>query len=451
VTDVLLLSTYELGHVPFGLALPAAFLGRAGLAARTIDLAVEKLDEQAVRSARVVAFSVPMHTALRGALEVARRVRALAPDAVLAFYGLYAPLQRALLLDEGARIVLGGEHEEELVRAVKAALAGTLEAPVAPGPVLRRLRFPRADRSGLPALEAYAKLVVGAEQRVAGYTEASRGCLHHCRHCPIPAAYGGRFFVIPVETVLEDVAAQVEAGARHVTFGDPDFLNGPGQARAVVRGMRERFAGVTFDVTAKVEHLLRHRDLLPELADSGCAFVVTALESLNDTVLERLAKGHTRADALELLDVMAAAGLPLRPSLLPFTPWSTLADYAELLEVIEARGLVGHVDPVQLSIRLLLPPGSLVLEHERGAPWLGALDPPTLTVSWRHPDPRMDALHRTVERICRHAAHSRQDPADTFALIGEATAEARGEPPRPRRAVPGPGREVPRLSEPWFC
>jgi radical SAM superfamily enzyme YgiQ (UPF0313 family) len=451
VSDVLLLSTYELGHVPLGLALPAAFLAREGVAVRAMDLAVEELDEDAVRRARVVALSVPMHTALRGALRVLRRVRALAPEAVVAFYGLYAPLHRELLLAEGARIVLGGEHEEELVRAVKAALAGTLAEPVAPGPVLARLRFPRADRTGLPALERYAKLLVGAEERVAGYTEASRGCLHHCRHCPIPAAYGGRFFVVPVETVLEDVAAQVEAGARHVTFGDPDFLNGPGHARAVVRGMRERFPTVTFDVTAKVEHLLGHEDLLPELAAAGCAFVVTALESLSDVVLERLAKGHTRADALELLDVMDAAHLPLRPSLLPFTPWSTLDDYAELLEVIDERDLAGHVDPVQLSIRLLLPPGSLVLAHEAGAPWLGALDPPTLTVSWRHPDPRMDALHAAVERICRHAAHSGQEPADTLALIAEATAEARDEPPHPRSASARTGRDVPRLSEPWFC
>lgn len=451
MSDVLLLSTYELGHVPLGLALPAGFLAREGIAVRTIDLAVEKLDEDAVRSARVVGLSVPMHTALRGALQVAPRVRALAPGAVLAFYGLYAPLHRDLLLGQGARIVLGGEHEEELVRAVKAALAGTLFDPVAPGPVLARLRFGRADRTGLPALPRYAKLVVGAEERVAGYTEASRGCLHHCRHCPIPAAYGGRFFVIPVEAVLEDVAAQVDAGARHVTFGDPDFLNGPGHARALVRGMRERFGGVTFDVTAKVEHLLRHRDLLPELAASGCAFVVTALESLSDVVLARLAKGHTRADALELLDVMDAAGLPLRPSLLPFTPWSTLDDYAELLDVIEDHDLVDHVDPVQLSIRLLLPPGSLVLAHEAGAPWLGALDPPTLTVSWRHPDPRMDALHGEVERICRHAAHTEQAPHDTFALIAEATAEARGVPPRSRSARVEVGRDVPRLSEPWFC
>lgn len=451
MSDVLLLSTYELGHVPLGLALPAAFLAREGIAARTIDLAVEKLDEDAVRRARFIGLSVPMHTALRGALRVARKVRALAPDAILGFYGLYAPLQRELLLAEGARVVLGGEHEEELARVVRALLAGELSEPVAPPPVLARLRFPQADRSGLPALDRYAKLLIGDEERVAGYTEASRGCLHACRHCPLPAAYGGRFFIVPVETVLADVASQVDAGARHVTFGDPDFLNGPGHALAVVRGMRERFPGVSFDVTAKVEHLLRHRALLPELAAAGCAFVVTALESLSDEVLGHLAKGHTRAEALELLDVMRDVRLPLRPSLLPFTPWSTLQDYAEMLAVIEDRELADHVDPVQLSIRLLLPPGSLLLESEKGAPWLGALDPPTLTVSWRHPDPRMDDLHREVERIVRHAAHTDQPADETLEAIGEATARARGLTWAPRGSPLGAGREVPRLSEPWFC
>src|SRR4030095_8728598 len=110
--------------------------GRAGIAVRTIDLAIEPLDEDAVRAARFVGVSVPMHTAMRLALPPIRRVRALAPEATVALYGLYAPLHRDLALQEGVRVVLGGEHEEDLVRAAQAALAGGLDAPLAPEPVL---------------------------------------------------------------------------------------------------------------------------------------------------------------------------------------------------------------------------------------------------------------------------------------------------------------------------
>src|SRR5262249_257900 len=149
---------------------------------------------------------------------------------------------------------------------------------------------------GLPALSRYARAVVDGAERLAGYVEASRGCLHRCRHCPIPPVYDGRFFVTPVDDVMAEVAAQLAPGARHVTFGGADFLNGPGHARAVARAMGERFAGVSWDVTAKIEHLLRHDGLLGELAAGGCVFVVSAVESLCDRVLAILDKGHTRAD-----------------------------------------------------------------------------------------------------------------------------------------------------------
>ena len=130
-----------------------------------------------------------------------------------------------------------------------------------------------------------------------GYLEASRGCNHLCRHCPIPPVYGGRFFVVPQDVVLADARRRVDAGAAHLTLGDPDFLNGPRHAVAVARALHAAFPDVSFDFTAKVEHLLKHRALLPELRALGCAFVVSAAESLSDTVLahlERVTRGRRR-------------------------------------------------------------------------------------------------------------------------------------------------------------
>src|SRR5262249_50719819 len=159
----------------------------------------------------------------------------------------------------------------------------------------------------------------------------------------------------------------------HVTFGDPDFLNGPRHARAVARAMRERFAGVTWDVTAKVEHLLRHEEVLPELAASGCVFLVTAVESLSDRVLAILDKGHTREQAFRALALARAAGIALRPSFVMFTPWTTLGDFCDVLAWIDREALVEHVDPVQFTIRLLVPPGSLLEQHEAMRPHLRQL------------------------------------------------------------------------------
>lgn len=448
---VLLVSCYELGHQPAGLAVPMAFLERAGFAPATVDLAVERLDAATAARARLVAISVPMHTALRIGVNAARRIREANPSAVVCFHGLYAVLNREFLLGGAAHAVLGGEAEEELV-----ALAERLERGEAPGampPVhLRKLDFPVPSRDRLPALQRYAAFERGGERRVAGVVEASRGCLHECRHCPIPPVYGGRFFVVPEATVLADVRRQVAMGALHVTFADPDFLNGPGHSLRIVTAMHEEFPDLSYDFTAKVEHLLRHRRRLPEFAATGCAFIVTAVESLSDVVLAQLAKGHTRADVQEALEAVRAAGITLRPSLLPFTPWTTLADYVELVDWLIAENLTDCVEPVQLSIRLLVPPGSALLDRPDMRPFLRGLDADAFTWRWEHPDPRVERLCRTVGEIVHWANHTREHPAATFRKVCEAAYEQSGATPAEARATHAERRPVaPRLTEPWFC
>jgi radical SAM superfamily enzyme YgiQ (UPF0313 family) len=424
------------------------FLAQAGYAPRGIDLAVQKLDEPAVARAKFVGISVPMHTALRLATRVARRVRALNPAAHVCFYGLYAPLNRAFLAREGlADSVIGGEHEVELRELVDRLAAGATAAPREV--VLDKLRFPTPVRDGLVPLGKYAHLLTPSGERVAGYVEASRGCLHLCRHCPIPPVYEGRFFVVQADTVLDDIRQQIAAGARHITFGDPDFLNGPTHALSVVRALHAEHPSVSFDVTTKVEHILEHRGLFPELRQLGCLFVVSAVESLSDRVLALLDKGHTRADVDVALDVVRDAGITLRPSLVPFTPWSTLDDYLDLLLWIDERNLVDQVDPIQLAIRLLIPPGSKLLELDETRRILGPLAADKLTWEWKHPDPRMDALQTAVLAAVESGAAVGEDPRDTHGrirgLAGGSHAPAAHKPARK------PPVRAPRLSEAWFC
>jgi len=320
--------------------------------------------------------------------------------------------------------------------------------------VLERRDFPVPSRRGLPALQTYAELLENDERRPAAYVEASRGCLHHCLHCPIPQVYGGRFFIVPADVVLADVRSQVAAGATHITFGDPDFLNGPGHSLKIVRAMHAEFPALTFDCTAKIEHLLQRRALLPELARLGCRFIVSAVESLSDLVLANLEKGHTRADVYAVVAATREAGIALRPSFVPFTPWTTLDDYLELLNFVADQDLVHHVDAVQLGIRLLVPPGSSLLDRAVMHPFLGALDPAALTYTWTHPDPRMDALQRDVMAIVERATREGLDATSTFRGIGAAACRAAGRsaPPAPTWTVPRPRPpRPPRLTEPWFC
>jgi len=448
---ILLVACYELGHQPLAVAWPGAFLERAGYAPAVMDVSVEPFDAERVKHAKLVAISVPMHTALRLGVAVARRVRRLNPTCHVAFYGLYATLNASHLLGGIADSVMSGEIETALVDLVRALDRAGHVVTAEPLRVLAKLDFPAPSRASLPSLKKYAHLERNGGLELVGYVEASRGCKHLCRHCPIPPVYGGRFFVVPIEVLLADVRQQVDAGATHITFGDPDFLNGPGHALAAARALHAEFPALTFDFTAKVEHVLRHRDRLAELARMGCAFIVSAAESLSDAVLSSLHKGHTRADIETAVRLAAEAGITLRPTWVAFTPWTTLDDYRELLDFVEERGLVDAVDPVQYSIRLLVPPGSLLLESAAMRPFLGELVEEQFYYRWTHPDPRMETLHAEVVALVAAAADRREDAALTFQRVRELAARTAGLTPRPISPLDSKRRRPPRLTEPWFC
>ncbi|PON12649.1 radical SAM protein, partial [Candidatus Entotheonella serta] len=362
---VVLISTYELGRQPFGLASPTAWLRQVGATVDCQDLSQGRLYEPDIVDADLVAFYVPMHTATRIAVHVLERVQSLNPHAHICFYGLYAVMNADYLKQLGAHTVLSGEFETELLQLVRELQA---EPPVVkPLPrvsvSLERQQFQVPDRQGLPPLSSYAHLITAPEeQRVVGYTEASRGCKHVCRHCPIVPVYEGRFRIVQSDIILADIRQQVEAGAEHITFGDPDFFNGIGHAIPLVNALHEAFPQLTYDVTIKIEHLLRYAEHLSTLRDTGCVLITSAVEAVQDDVLAILDKGHTQSEFLQVLALCRHVGIHLNPTFVAFMPWTGLDDYIELLTVVAEQGLIDHVAPIQLAMRLLIPAGSKVLD-----------------------------------------------------------------------------------------
>ena len=442
---VALVATYELGRQPFGLASPAAWLRRAGVDVTCLDLSRQPFDA-AVADADLVAFHLPMHTATRLAVPVIAQVRRLNPAVRLCAYGLYAPLNAEFLKSVGVDHLLGGEFEADLVRL--AADISTGAEVSAPAQELPRLDLIAPSRSGLPPLDRYATLQHGPVRKTVGYTEASRGCKHACRHCPIVPVYGGRFRVVRPHVVIADVAAQVEQGAGHITFGDPDFFNGVKHAMRVVEGVAQRFPGLTYDVTIKVEHLIAHADLLPRLRDTGCLFVTSAAESFDDAVLRRLDKGHTRDDIARAVGLSRAAGVVLAPTFVAFTPWTTIDGYREMLSEIERLDLVEQVAPIQLALRLLVTSGSRLRELGDLRARLGPFDHERLVYPWRHPDPRVDRMADDIRALV-----GRRMTTDRRKMFDAVRALAHGG----HRAAPvgaGSARsrvDVPYLNEPWYC
>jgi hypothetical protein len=428
---VLLVATYELGHQPGNLAGPAACLVERGHEVRVLDTSVDPWDPGMVEWADVVAFSVPMHTATRLARELAGTI-----TKPVCCYGLYAAM-----CDDVADAVVAGEYEDALVEWVEGEPVG---APVRLGRARAETSCAPPARDLLPPLQSYVRLAVGDELRLVGSVEASRGCAHRCRHCPVPVVYDGRVRIADEDAVLRDIGQLTGAGAQHITFGDPDFLNAPRHAMRVVRALHERHPHLTFDCTVKVEHVLEHEDLLSELRASGCLFTVSAFESMNDEILERLDKGHTAADAAAAVTLLRSNGIDVRPSFLPFTPWTTHDDLVELLDFVYEHDLVGSVDPVQYTIRLLLPEGSLLLDHPDLAPHVGAWDDSRLTYEWTSADRQMDVLQRELAALVE-ASVERDDPiTGTYALVRGAI----GMPPVDLSTCT---TDRPRLTESWFC
>jgi hypothetical protein len=409
---ILLVATYELGLVPLAVAGPAGVLRARGHEVRVLDLSVEPWDPALGAWADRVACSVPMHTAARLAREIAPTI-----TAPVACYGLYA----GMCADVATALV-----SRDPTDALLAWIDGDATAPGDPVE-------PALDL--LPSLDTYARLVTGGEERLVASAEASRGCAHRCRHCPVPVVYDGRIRVNDVDAVLATIAAQVDRGAQHVSFGDPDFFNGVHHSLRVVRAMHRAFPDLTFDCTVKVEHVVAHADRWSELADAGCLFVVSAFESVNDGILARLDKGHTAADSARAVALLREHGITVRPSWLPFTPWSTIDDVRAILEFVADHGLVGDVDPVQYTIRLLVPEGSLLLGHIDG---LGPWDPARLTYRWESP---LDGLQARLAAL----VEARSDAP--IATVYDEIREEVGLSPLGLTVADA----SPRLSEPWFC
>lgn len=453
--NIVLISTYELGRQPFGLASPAAWLRKRGHHVVQMDLTRQSLDVAAVKSAQLIALYLPMHTATRLAAQLLPTLREQNLRAHLCCYGLYAPMNAKYLRTLGVETILGGEFEEglaHLAQRLDNASDKTVASQEEPPVSMERLAFEVPDRSDLPPMEKYAHLILpGGGFRVVGSTEASRGCKHLCRHCPVVPVYKGVFRVVGRDVVIEDVRRQVRNGAQHISFGDPDFFNGIGHAMKIVEEFHRKFPGVSYDATIKIEHLRKYAEFLPTLRDTGCLFVISAVESVDDAVLAHLDKGHTPKDFLHVVRTFRTLGMTLHPTFVPFSPWTTLQSYLDLLSVLDQEGLHENVAPIQLGIRLLIPEGSRLLELDEIRNMVEPFDAQALCYPWKNVDPRVDALGAAVQAIAADGEKKKEPRSASFKRIWNAAHIAAEMTAPPLSAGHQPSLPVPFLSEPWYC
>src|SRR5260370_8168535 len=179
----------------------------------------------------------------------------------------------------------------------------------------------------------------------------------------------------------------------------------------LVEALHREFTGVTYDVTIKIEHLRKQEQHLARLRDTGCLFVISAVESVNEEILERLDKGHTREDFLYVARKFRELGMTLHPTFVPFTPWTTMEGYLELLRVLAAEELIENVAAIQLGTRLLIPEGSRLLELEDVRRMVGAFDAESLGYPWKNAYWQVGLLSETGQGIAAEADPKREPRA----------------------------------------
>tara|TARA_B100000945_G_scaffold321601_1_gene337442 strand:+ start:2957 stop:4360 length:1404 start_codon:yes stop_codon:yes gene_type:complete len=465
ISKVLLISCYELGHQPFSLASPLKFMSDEGILVDTVDMAVEDISNyyDQLQSTVLIFVSVSMHNALRKGVRVSQKIRTINDRVHLCFYGDYAGLNAEYLLSNNhADSIIYGEFEISMVKLARLILNETYDYKNPPEgistscfkskPVLQRMPFLVPEREKLPDYSNYSHFRdEHGKLHLAGSTETTRGCKYECLHCPITSVYHGKFFVIPEDVVLSDIRNQVEKGVRHISFMDPDFLNGPSHSMKIVRSLNNEFPEITFDFTARISHLLKYKDYLIEIKNSGCAFVVSALELLNDGILDLLDKGHTRLDIERTTKMFQEIDLVWRPSLLPFTPWTSIDDFLDLLDFVRRNDLINNIDPVQFSLRLLIPPNSVFYKSYSQASWMSNLDASNFTYIWHHPDLNMEILWSGINDLVRESYKLDSSYYDTFIEIEKFAYELAGKDMSfskfvtQRRPIPAG------LTDSWFC
>ncbi|WP_298347717.1 hypothetical protein [Ferrimicrobium sp.] len=442
--SVLFISTYELGHQPQLAAEVAAELPEGRLEVLDLSKVPLTVAADAMSHATRVILTAPM---LTGALVARDLLAALEPDQPerqLIVVGLYATALRESLHRPPEALWLDRATASELAALVQSSFIDT-QAHTQTAKATNRRSY-RVNRTPLMPLDSYRSVSIAGHDLVTGYLETSVGCRHRCLHCPVAATWNGRIAINDAEAVITDGLAQIEAGAQHLSFGDPDFLNAPKHSLKVLTTLAEKAPWVTFDITTKIAEILRHRDLIPTLAASHVNFVISAVESLNDDVLGHLDKGHTGADVPIARDLLYANGIALHPTFVPFTPWTTMSDLVAIVDFIVDSDLVDVVEPIQYSIELLTPTNSLLPVNDTD---FGPYDARVMGYTVRYRDERLPYLR---DRLYQIAAQAGEDTfGTTFRRIYAATYEANGlsTPSAPTARVRAPSTAI--MSEPWFC
>ena len=303
------------------------------------------------------------------------------------------------------------------------------------------------NRQIFPDISNYAHLVDGSNNLIAGSVETTYGCKHSCTHCPVPISFNGSFKTYSLEKIVSDVKNQVNQGAKHISFNDPDFFNGPIHALKILESLNEKFPSITYDSTIKVEHIIKYKKYFKELSSLNMVFVISAFETTNDLVLSILEKNHTSHDLNNSIEISQDFGIDIRPTWMPFSPWTELNDLSNIVKLIEKYELRETVDPIQLTIKLLIPKHSLIIKKPEINKYLGNYEKNSLSFKWEYENNDVEKLQSSLFDFILN--NSELDEHKQY--LGMVNIIEKCTDTKLLTNSSYDFKNVPKLSETWFC
>ncbi|OPX43928.1 ribosomal protein S12 methylthiotransferase RimO [Ruminiclostridium hungatei] len=402
---ILLVSTFEGGFQPLTVATALTALERAKFDVSVIDTYIDGMIETLFLEPDLIAISVPLFDALRLGVDVAKKVRKINSKAHITFFGQYATLNATRLVDKYGDTCIVGEWERTLTELAyhlsgskKSDLKGIVNSTsISNGnsiePLMCNDHFDVPSRHLLPPLSKYPQAQINkllGKEQVVGGTEIARGCHHKCQYCSVYGAYNGKVLVIPEAVVIEDVRNMVVSGMTHLTFMDADFFNTKYHGINIIRKLHSEFPQLTYDFTARVDHILENKETVMEMAQLGVKFIVSSLEFHSQEVLDAVSKELTVEAIQEVVEFLHKVGIKLSPTFIMFNPWTSLEDLVEFSKFVEDNNLDDIIDPIQYETRLHLYKGSPLLS----TPSIKALElvENEFNYEWKHPDFRVDEV-----------------------------------------------------------
>src|SRR6266481_7514098 len=306
-----------MGFPPIGIMSLSAVVKRAGHECQMFDQANPDTPNEVIvaeikkRKPGLVGLSFLSTTSYPYAKMLARQIRAATPAVPLAFGGVFASLNAALVKLQCPEVdfVCRGDGEQLLLDLLErfedpagvAGLTWAKDGQVVQNsgrPMERHLdQWPFPDREGLPLdFVESMPLDVPAVLSMERFTtlQTSRGCPWPCVFCDIPIFNEGKWRARSAQHVVDEFTYLQQLGYGAVYFVDDHFLLQPKRIEAICKGINDAGVTIQWGCEGRVDSTAQH--LFPSMAKAHCRTLMFGVESGSQPVLDRLKKEQTLAE-----------------------------------------------------------------------------------------------------------------------------------------------------------